>query len=212
MKQSKPLVITISRQLGSGGAYIGQQLAQKLNFYYADREIINKTALLFSISAEEMALQDEKLPSFWDYVSKGSFVAPGVYIPPNMTTVSPTTGNIFEAEKAIIEHIADKDPAVIIGRCGFHILHDHPNCLKIFLNSEREFRIQRVSELYNIPEATSVKIIEKSDRERTSYNKTFTGKEWADARNYDLSINTGKVGVDKTIDFIMDYLKHAVLH
>ncbi len=208
MKQSAPLVITISRQLGSGGAYTGQQLAQKLNFYYADREILKKTALQFSISAEEMALQDEKLPSFWDCVSKSSFLAPGVYIPPSMT-VSPTTGNIFEAEKSIIKQIADKGPAVIIGRCGFHILRDHPNCMKIFLISDREFRIQRVSELYNMPEETALKMIEKSDRERASYNKTFTGKEWADARNYDLSINTGKIGVDKTIGFILDYLKNV---
>jgi len=210
MKQKTSIIITISRQLGSGGAYIGQELAKRLNFYYADREIINKAASQFSVSSEELTLRDEKQRSFWDYVSESSFVAPGVYIPPSMT-VSPTSGALFEVEKEIIEHIAEEGNTVIIGRCGFHIFREHPNCVKIFLHSGCRSRIQRASELYNISEETATKMIAKSDRERASYCKTFTGKEWANATNYDISINTEKVGVDKALDFILDYLKQAGL-
>ena len=206
MKKTKPLVITISRQFGSGGRFIGQELSKILNIIYADREIIDKAAAQFSISAIDLASRDEKLPSLWDYFLEKIVTAPGAFIP-SQIVLPPTTRELFETEKKIIEHIAEKGSAVIIGRCGFHIFREYSNHVKILLHSGHDNRIQRVSKLYNIQEETAAKMLDEKDRERAVYCKTFTGKEWTSAINYDISIDTGKIDIDKTVKLILNYLE-----
>lgn len=95
MKNTKPLIITISRQFGSGGRIIGQELSKKLNFIYADREIINKAAAQFSLSADDLVSRDEKLSSLWDYFSENIMTAPGAYIPAQIV-LPPTIRELFE--------------------------------------------------------------------------------------------------------------------
>ncbi|MGQ1911138.1 AAA family ATPase [Marinifilum sp. RC60d5] len=206
MKQTKPLLITISRQFGSGGRMIGQALSKKLNIIYADREIIDKAATQFSISAGDLASRDEKLPSLWDYFLENIKMAPGAYIP-SQIVLPPTSRELFETEQKIIEHIAEQVSAVIIGRCGFHIFRNYSNHVKIFFHSGRDNRIQRVSKLYKIQEDTTAKMLDEKDRERAAYCKRFTGKEWISALNYDLSIDTGKIGIDKSVQLILNYLE-----
>jgi cytidylate kinase len=205
MNKNTPFVITISRQLGSGGSYIGQQLGKKMNIFYADREIIRKAAGQLSILEEELESREEKILSFWQSFLKMSAFVSDVNIPPKM--LAPTDRELFEAEAEIIEHIAKERSAVIIGRCGFHILREYPNHVSIFLHADTAFRKTRIQKLLNVSEENAGKMIAQSDEERAFYCKTFTGKKWADAGNYELSINTGKVGVDKTVELILSYLK-----
>lgn len=205
MKQNLPLIITISRQLGSGGAYIGQQLAKKLDIFYADREIIHEVARQLSLLDEDLESRDEKKLSFWQTFLEKNSAAPGVYIPTQM--IIPTDYELFKAETDVIEHIAKERSAVIIGRCGFHILCKYPNHVKIFLYGETVFRNERVQRLYHVSKEEAQKMIDKSDKERALYCKTFSGKEWNNARNYDISIDSGKIGVDKTVELILYYLK-----
>lgn len=205
MKLNSPFVITISRQLGSGGAYIGQQLAKKLNIFYADREIISEAARQFSVVEEELANYEEKVSSFWkSYVESSAWGTPDVYIPPQ---VIPNDRDLFNVEKNIIEQIAKERSAVIIGRCGAHILQDHPNHFSLFLYSDYAARVERVQKLYAINAAAAEKMINKSDKERAQYNQLFTKKDWRDAWQYDLSINTGKIGVDKSVELILKCLE-----
>jgi cytidylate kinase len=206
MKQTMPLVITISRQFGSGGRFIGQELSKNLNLFYADREIVNKAAAQFSVSVKDLESRDEKLPSLWDYFLENIVVAPGAYVP-SQIVLPPTTRELFKTEKEIIEHIVEKGSAIIIGRCGFHIFREYPNHVKIFLHSGCDNRIQRVSKLYDIQEETAAKMLDKKDRERALYCKTFTGKDWSNVTNYDISIDTGKIDIDKTVKFILNYLE-----
>jgi CMP/dCMP kinase len=205
MKKSTPLVITISRQLGSGGAYIGQQLAKKLNFVHANREIISMAAKKLSVLEKDLVSRDEKTCSFWQSFLQISPFVQDAYIPPAI--MPPGDHELFEAETEIIENIAKKCSAVIIGRCGFHILRNYPNHVSIFLHGDSAFREARIQKLYNLSEEAAGKMIAQKDRDRAQYCKTITGREWADARNYNISIDTGKVGVDKTVEFIIYYLK-----
>lgn len=207
MKQDKDthFVITISRQLGSGGAYIGQQLAKKLNIFYADREIIRKAARQLSVLVKELESRDEKILSFWESFLQFSTFVQDLYIPPEK--MIPTDHELFETESKIIKHIAKERSAVVIGRCGFHLLRDYPNHVSIFLHGDTAFRNERIRKLYNLSEEDAGKMIAQSDKERAFYCKTFTGREWADARNYDISIDTGKIDVDKTVELILKYLK-----
>jgi CMP/dCMP kinase len=206
MKQTSPLIITISRQLGSGGAYIGQQLAKKLNILYADREIIRQTADKLSVLEETVESRDEKLSSFWkSFLRSYAFGTPDVYVPPKNNT--PTSRELFEAETETIKRIARECSAVIIGRSGSYVLRDHPNRISLFIHGDIASRRRRIQELYHVSEEAAGKMIDQSDKERALYHLTFTGKEWTDARRYHMTIDTGKLGLDKSVELILKYME-----
>ncbi len=206
MKLNSPFVITISRQLGSGGAYIGKQLAKNLNIFYADREIINMAAKQLSVLEEDLQSRDEKVSSFWQsFLQSYAFVNPYSYN--TQPEINPTDKELFNAEKEVIEHIAKERSAIIIGRCGSHILREHPNHLSIFLHADLTFRKGRVQQLYNISKAAAGEMIAQKDKERTFYHNTFTNMDWPDARQYHISLDTSKIGLDKSVEFIMKYLE-----
>lgn len=206
MTGNSKIVITISRQLGSGGAYIGQQLAKKLNIFYLDREIIRLAAKKLSILEDEVEPRDERTMSFWQSVFQLSgYSGPDVYIPPHIFV--PTDRELFEAEAEVIKHIAKDRSAIIIGRCGFHVLRACPNHISIFLHADINFRKKRIEELYNVSQEDANKMIAKSDKERARYHYMHTGKEWIDARQYDLSIDTSKIGVENSLKLILQCLE-----
>ena len=210
MGKSAPFVITISRQLGSGGAYIGQQLATRLKIYYADREIISQTAKQLSALEGEVEARDEKKTLFWQAFAQSmlqsfAFSSPAEYVPPPINVL--TDSDIFHSEAEVIERIARGRSAVIIGRCGSYILRAHPSHTRIFLYGDAGIRNKRIQKLYSLSEPAAASMIAKSDGERASYNRTFTGMDWADARQYDLCIDTGKLEIDRGVDLIMKYLE-----
>ena len=204
MKNTSPFAITISRQLGCGGAYVGQQLAKNLGVFYADREIIGQAAKQFSILKEDLESRDEKILSFWQSFIQSYAIAPNTYVPPQI--IAPSDRELFKAETEIIERIAKERSAVIIGRCGSYVLREHPNQVSIFLHGDITFRKGRLQKLYNVSEEVAGKMIAQNDKERANYNHTFTGKEWTDARQYDISIDISKIGIDKTVEVILKYL------
>jgi cytidylate kinase len=203
---NSPFVITISRQFGSGGAYIGKQLAKNLDFFYADREIINMAAKQLSVLEADLQSRDEKVSSFWQsFLQSYTFVNPYSY---NASPqINPTDKELFNAEKEVIEHIAKERSAIIIGRCGSHILREHPNHFSIFLHADLTFRKDRVQKLYNISKAAAREMITQKDKERTFYHNTFTDMEWQDARQYHISLDTSKIGLDKSVELIMKCLE-----
>lgn len=219
MKKTSPFVITISRQLGSGGAYIGQQLAKNLNVLYLDREIICQAAKQFSMLEEDLEARDEKVKSFWESLLQPftlcdpdsyllqlfTLYDQDNYVPPQI--FQPTDHELFKAEAEIIKRIARERPAVIIGRCGSYILREHPKHISVFLYGDIAFRKNRVQEVYNVSMETAEKMIIQSDSDRYRYHYKHTKKKWTDARNYDISIDTSKIGVDKSTDFILNYLE-----
>jgi len=205
MNKTSLFVITISRQLGSGGSYIGQKLAKNLNVFYADREIISQAAKQFSLLEEDLESRDEKTISFWDSFFQSFAYISEVYIPPHV--MGPTDRELFETETEIIEGIAQDRSAVIVGRCSSYILRKHPNHISIFLHANSTFRKSRIQKLYNVSEEVSGKMLTQSDAERAQYYLKFTGREWTDLRNYDISIDTSKIGFDKSEELIMKFLE-----
>src|SRR5574344_834917 len=205
MEESTPFVVTISRQLGSGGSYIGQSIAKQWGMGYADREIIRQTTEKLSMHEHNVELRDESLLSFWNSFFHIESYSTEVHVPPEMNF--PFDNELFEAESEIIKHIANERPSVIIGRCGFHILRKHPNCINIFLYADTDFRIKRIRKTFNVTETEAEKMILRNDKDRAAYCKTFTEKKWSNTQNYDLSIDTSKIGVENTIDLILKYIK-----
>ena len=205
MKQTSPFAITISRELGCGGAYVGQQLAKKLEIFYADREIISQAAKQLSVLKEELESRDEKVLSFWQAFIRSYAIAPDTYVPPQI--IAPSDRELFKTESEVIGRIAKERSAVIIGRCGSYILREHPNHVSIFLHGAITFRKIRIQKLYAVSEEIAEKMIVQSDKERALYHHTVTGQEWADARRYDISIDTSKIDVEKSGELIFKYLE-----
>lgn len=205
MNQDTPFVITISRQLGSGGAYIGQQVAKRLGIFYADREIISEAAKKLSVREDELETRDERA-LLWRSFIESYASASDNYLPTQI--VVPIDRELFEAEAGIIERIASERSAVIIGRCGHFVLREHPKHISVFLFADEVFRCRRIMQLYDLSEEEALKIIRKSDKERGRYNRIYTGKKWSDSTQYNLLMNTGKIGLDQAVEVILKYAEN----
>ncbi|GAB6106059.1 cytidylate kinase-like family protein [Fusibacter bizertensis] len=206
MVQGLPLVITINRQLGSGGAFLGRQLAEKLKMLYLDREIINKVAEELGTLPENLEWRDERIISKWQAIINSIGYSQSVLYSP-AEYIMPSDKEIFKAESDIILKIANERSAVIIGRGSSYILQNHPNHVSIYLHANVEFRKQRVQEIYGVSSEDAIKSMESSDKFRARYIHELTGLEMNDARQYHLSIDTGVLGLEKAENLIYDYLR-----
>jgi cytidylate kinase len=114
-----------------------------------------------------------------------------------------TSRELFKAQAEAIRMIAAEESCIIIGRCGFDIFRNHPNALKIFIHSSLDCRKRRIAEKYDLDEQAAAAMVVDNDYSRELYTKTFTGSDWTDARNYDISLDVRKFGVNGAVDFLM---------
>jgi cytidylate kinase len=206
MKQTEPLVITISRDAGSGASYVGHHLAKNLGMGYVDRVIVREAAVQLSVLEKDLESMDEAVPSFWRAFVQNNYFFPDVYAPPKL--MLPSGRELFEVESKIISRIAHEAPAVIVGRCGFHVLREHPNHVRVFLHGHLEFRTERFQKLYQLTRAEAARAIARLDKARNAYCKAFTGRDGIDARNFDLSIDTSRlVDLDQATELILHYVR-----
>jgi cytidylate kinase len=193
-KQTPPYVITISRQLGSGGAFLGRKLATELDIAYADREILERAAEVLEVRAEEIEQREERVPSLMESVFQSfTFGAPEInHIPPLRV---PSYEELREAETTVITEIASVRSAVIVGRGGFHFLKGYARHLSVFLHADTEFRLRRVQELYSLTAQDGLRAIHESDVARSRYLRDLTGRTWTDAAQYDICLCTSSLGL-----------------
>lgn len=208
MKTTAPLVITISRELGSGGAYIGRKLAERLNMFYADNEIVTRTAEELSVFEDDVAHNEEKITSFWHNFWEKTKLHE--FYNEAVGSFKPTSTKIFETQSEVLKQIARDRSAVIIGRGGFHVLKDHPNAVHIYLHGCEEARAKRLMEVRKIDELEAKTQIVAGDRERLMYIKKFTNQDWANAKNFDLTIDTSKVGFDNALEIILKFIESRI--
>lgn len=203
------ITVNISRQFGSGGAYVGRRLATRLGFKYADREILTLAARRLEVPVEELSLKEESVPGFWEeFFSSFSFGAPdaGFYAPPPLQTVSDE--RFLAAEADIIRNIAGRYNAVIIGRAAFHVLAGRPGAVNVFLHAPREFRVKRVTELYKLKTSSEAEaMIDKNDEARERFVRAATGKDWLEADNFHLCVDTEAAGFDLAEEMIEGLVK-----
>ncbi len=201
------MVITICREYGSGGKYIGERLAQELNMKLYDKEILSRVSEESGIDLNILEQVDEKQEqSFW-YTFATSLYETADSIDP-MNQKLPSNEKLFIEQARVIENLADKEDCIIIGRCSNIILKNKPNVFNIFIySSNLEFKIQRKIKYSNIKDRNEVeKLINKTDLEREKYYNYFTGKKWGDREDYDIMIDTSKIGIDNTVELIKTYL------
>lgn len=195
MNEKRTTVITISRHLGSGGSYIGQQVARRLGYQYVDREILRKAAQYLGVEEDTLAGREGRLSGFWEnFLRMFSVSTPEVgYVPPPLRPVYDR--ELMEMEAKIIGEIAEQHDAVIMGRGAAYILRDHSGLVKIFVHASKEFRVSHVMEVYKISDtAEAIALIDDSDRERGKFIHSMFGVHMADARHYHLCIDTSAIG------------------
>jgi len=204
LNTNQNLVITIGREFGSGGKYIGEELAKRLNIKCYDDEILNKVSKETNMSLKDIKNIDEKeKKSFWyNYAittSKGN---------KNYLSNLPASEQVFVEQSRIIENLASNESCVIIGRCSNYVLKDYSNVINVFIYAtDSEFKIKRKQKFASLDRKDAIKMIEKIDKERSEYYKSFTNQEWGDKENYDLFIDTSKLGVENSIELILQYIK-----
>ncbi|MBR2942040.1 MAG: cytidylate kinase-like family protein [Clostridia bacterium] len=199
-----PLIITIGREYGSGGREIGKALAEKLGISFYDKKII-------SLAAEKSGLSPEFITSNEQRTSGGIMhtmsVSPhynGGFFSPHHLPLSET---IFISQAQVIRDIAAKERAVIVGRCADYILAGRQNTVNIFIHAPKEDRVRRIMELYELSEADALKAIAKSDKERGNHYFRYTDMKWDKAQNYDLCVNSSLLGIEGTVEMLMDVAK-----
>ena len=200
------LVITIARGFGSGGRTIGKMLAQRLDCNCYDNDLIKLASEESGINLELFGKADEKVKTSLFKRYNRSY---GEYVlsPDSADFVS--DDNLFNYQAKIIRDIADKQNCIIIGRCGDFILRNNPDVLRLFIYADEKTCVKNVVELYGMIPAEAKKTIEKIDKSRAAYYKYYTDKNWYDASNYDLCINTSDIGFEGAVDVIVDYIKRV---
>ena len=187
-------IITISREFGSGGRFIGEEVAKKLGIAYYDKNIINEIAEKSGLSPEYVQESAELSPKkgLFAYAFSGRDI-----------TGKSVEDMVYEAQRNVILKIAEKESCVIIGRNADFILKSRDDVLNVFIHGNMEEKVQRICKLYNVSEADAVKKINDTDkRRRTNYN-FYTDQKWGMADNYTLSLNSSQIGYPKCESIIM---------
>lgn len=193
-------IITISRQYGSGGRTIGKKLAQHLEIPFYDNELISISADKSGIS--QTYFKDAESTAINNIVLSLSTLAPTTEI-----YGLPLNEKIFLIQSKVIKDLAEEGPCVIVGRCADYILQNYDNCVNVFIHSSLANRVRRAVTSYNLPEKGAETAVSKTDKRRANYYNYFTNKRWGDAQNYELVLNSDKIGLDNTVELIQDYIK-----
>ena len=180
--KGKHIVITISREYGSGGRFVGKLLADKLGVNFYDKELISLTAKESGLSKEYILKEEQKKTN-------------GNYIDNNDDL-------IFLAEQNIIRKLYQKESCVIVGRCADYALKDKKDVIKVFLYSDMKSKVNRAVKYYGLDKSKAEKEINKINKQRAKHYNHFTDKEWNSFENYDLAINVDKIGIEKTVEMI----------
>lgn len=192
-KKGKKMVITISRQNGSGGKYIGEALAQRLHIPVYDSQLINMAAVKGHLDIDKLADSDEI--STGGYLDKGSITA-GFF---KKVTLD---DELFSREAEIIRELSKGPDCIIIGRCGNYILREEETLDVYIYASDMEFKIHRKEEYNCLSKDEAKKIIKEKDKIRSMYHQYHTGQVMGDKNHYDLCVNTYALGIETAIDVI----------
>ncbi|MCP1101587.1 cytidylate kinase [Aequitasia blattaphilus] len=197
------IVITIARQYGSGGRTVGKMVAEKLNIPFYDREILRMASDESGINESLFNQVDEKLEKNSLFrISKDLY--DGKIIPPDSDDYT-STKNLFNFQAKIIKELAESESCVIVGRAADFVLKDYENVMSVFVHADEKFCLERAMERNSMTEEEMLRYMLKRDKFRGDYYKHYTGQEWWDARNYDLCLNSGKLGFEKCMDEILAY-------
>lgn len=186
-------IITISREFGSGGRFIGEETAKKLGIAFYDREIIAKVADDLGLSEKYVADRGEYAPS--KNIFSYAFIGRDI----NGNSIA---DQIYSHQQKIIKELAAKEPCVIVGRSADYILSGRDDVLNVFIQGNKADKIVRIKEIYSKSDDEAAKMIKDTDKKRSVNYRYCTDQEWGSRKNYDIVLNSSTLGYDNCIDVI----------
>ena len=188
-------IITISREFGSGGRFIGEEVAKKLGIAYYDKNIINEIAEKSGLSPEYIQENAELSPKrgLFAYAFAGRDI-----------TGKSVEDMVYEVQRKVILDLAEKESCVIVGRNADYILKDRDDVLNVFIHGNMPEKIQRIIRLYNVEEKEAVKMMADTDKRRMTNYNFYTDQRWGKADNYTLCLNSSQLGYDRCEKIIME--------
>ena len=202
----KNLIITISRQYGSGGRKIGQQLAEELGIPFYDSEIIDLAAKESGLAADFIRGQEQQLTQSLLFSLVTNFTSNAGAFNPNMLSLS---DQVYLAQAKAIRALADKGPCVIVGRNADYILKDHPEALHVYVFADIPYRAERIVRRYGESEKSPEQRLNEKDKRRRVNYQHYTGRTWGMSQNYDISLDTGVLGIEQCVDIICKIVENS---
>ncbi|MBQ3037683.1 MAG: cytidylate kinase-like family protein [Clostridia bacterium] len=202
-------IITIGRQYGSGGRELGQILAQKLGIEFYDEELVTMAAEKNNMHKDILKAVDEKATKSLLYtLVTGSDLR---FIHSPLQYEMPINDKLFITQSEIIKGLAEKGSCVIVGRCADYVLRDSKeHCIHLFVYADKEKRIDRISHKYDLPRDKAKDRINKIEKSRKSYYNYYSNRDWGNVSNYDMCINTGILGLEKSADLLCEFVKKSL--
>lgn len=187
----KNRIITISREFGSGGRTIGKQTAEKLGIPCYDNELIQQIA-------KESGFDESYIKDAGEYAPGGLLASAFSH-----QAFGPNNADyLWKIQYKIIEDLAQKGPCIIVGRCADYILRDKADCLRVFIYADMEFRARRIVQVYGEREESPEHRLRDKDKRRAAYHRFYTDMKWGHAQNYDITLNSGTLGIDRCVEIL----------
>lgn len=191
---SSQFIISIGREFGSAGHEIAQQLAEHYNIPLLDHNLLDEVALEKNIDANKLKGLDEKIKR------------PGLYRTVKGFSSHPEDNVAFLQFDYLRKRAEKGESFVVVGRCGEDVLKEYDGLISIFILADMECKVERIKKLYELSDFHARKLIKEKDMKRKLYHNSFCEGKWGDSRNYDISINTSKTGIDNTLQLLIDYI------
>ena len=211
MNKNEKFVITINREVGSGGRTVGRKLAEKLQVKYCDKAVIEGLTQKFGLTPERIEKVKAQKKSWWNDITNYYNTLVNSADMPMDAEVKLDNTTMFETEKRILQELAAQTSCVVAGRTGFMVFREWPNHLSIFIQASMDYRIQRVMHRQNVTEQEARDIIAKLDASREAYIKKYEDTSRYDTRNYHLVISMDNLNEDDAVEVIMDYINRMSL-
>lgn len=190
-------IITISREFGSGGRTIAREVSERLNYAFYDQALVERVANESGFSIDFVQQHSEDASSTSSFLFNLARSGSGAY--EGMPGIS---DKLYVVQHNEIKAIAKEGPCVIVGHCSDYILKDYPNALHVFIHADLDFKIDRIVSLYGERDVQPTKRLEEKDKKRKVYYKNYTGRIWACSLNFDICLNSGKIGIEKCVEII----------
>ena len=191
-------VITISREFGSGGRTVAKAVAERLGYAFYDKALVERIANESGYSRDFVERRGEDATSTSSFLFNLSRSDSGGY-----DGVSGISDKLYVIQHNIIKRLPEEGPCVIVGRCSDYILKDYENALHVFIYADMQFKTERIVNLYGERDDAPEKRLDEKNKKRKVYYKNYTGRIWGMSNNYDISLNSGKLGIESCIDIIV---------
>ena len=209
MNKNEKFVITINREVGSGGRTVGRKLAEKLCVKYCDKAVIDGLTQKFGLTPDRIEEIKAQKKSWWNDISNYYQTLVNSASQPMEAETRLDSASMFETEKRILQELAVESSCVVAGRTGFMVFRDWPNHLNIFIQASMKHRIKRIMRRQDVSEQEARDIIEKMDTSREAYIKKYENTSRYDTRNYQLVISMDDLSEDDAVEVIIDYINRT---